>query len=273
MQNFLRTALALKLKALLLVSLLMGAVSGVQAGEVTYTFTSRDWNATVNGEAANWTSNKQGAGFSNNGIQVTNNSSYTGANGTSPLEYANITKIVATYNTNKNAGAGTIVVKVGDNTATTKNWAYSTGDGRTANYKTEFNYTTPQTGKVTVTLNTTTNSIYLVSVTITYADNASKRPTITGDENPFFTSKTVTITAADGAAIYYTLDGNDPTTSSTQYTQPFEITNTTTGKAIAEAGTYLFGPFSGFRGRVFSMKKSLFLTIIFFDYTKTEITE
>lgn len=233
MKQLSRAALALNLRALLLVSLLMGAVSGVQAEEVTYTFTSRDWNATVNGEAANWTSNKQAGGFSNNGIQVTNNSTYNGANGTSPVSYNNITKIVATYNTNKSAGAGTIVVKVGDNEATTNNWAYSSGDGRVAYYTSEFNYATPQSGKVTVTLNTTTNSIYLVSVAITYGDGVSKEPTITGDANTFFTSKTVTITAADGASIYYTLDGNDPTTSSTQYTQPFEITNSTTVKAIA----------------------------------------
>ena len=231
MKQLSRAALALNLRALLLVSLLMGAVSGVQAEEVTYTFTSRDWNATVNGEAANWTVGLNGAGFSNKGIQVTMNS--TGANGTSPVSFNKITKIVATYNTNKSDGAGTIVVKVGDNKATTNNWAYSSGDGRVAYYTSEFNYATPQSGKVKVTLNTTTNSIYLVSVAITYGDDVSKEPTITGDANTFFTSKTVTITAADGAAIYYTLDGNDPTTSSTQYTQPFEITNSTTVKAIA----------------------------------------
>lgn len=231
MKQLSRAALALNLRALLLVSLLMGAVSGVQAEEVTYTFTSKDWKATVNGEAANWTSGQSGSGFSNNGIQVTTTT--TGANGTSPISYNNITKIVATYNTNASKGKGTMDVKIGSNNKRSADWKYTSGTGTSAYYKAEFDYSTPQSGKVTITLNTTTNSIYLVSVAITYGDDVSKEPTITGDANPFFSSKTVTITAAEGAAIYYTLDGSNPTTSSTKYTQPFEITNTTTVKAIA----------------------------------------
>lgn len=50
--------------------------------------------------------------------------------------------------------------------------------------------------------------------------------------------QTVTITTAtDGATIYYTIDGTDPTTESTQYTEAVVITTTTTLKAIAVNGT------------------------------------
>lgn len=44
---------------------------------------------------------------------------------------------------------------------------------------------------------------------------------------------TVTITAGEGATIYYTTDGNDPTTASDQYTQPIVITTPCTVKAMA----------------------------------------
>lgn len=60
-------------------------------------------------------------------------------------------------------------------------------------------------------------------------------PTISGDE-VFMESTNVTITSAvdvDGVAIYYTLDGLDPTTASQPYNAPFLLTETTTVKAIA----------------------------------------
>jgi len=175
----------LSLRATMLATLVLAAISGAWADTATdtYTFTSKEWNATLNGDSANWTSGKAGAGFSNNGIQVTANA--TGANGTSPISFTNISKIVATYNTNKSAGAGTIVAKIGNNTETSKKWAYSSGDGTSANYTVEWTYDTPQTGNVKITCNTTKNSIYLVSVAITYEAD----------------SRTATTTAIDAAGI------------------------------------------------------------------------
>lgn len=57
-------------------------------------------------------------------------------------------------------------------------------------------------------------------------------PVISGNQN-FTGSTEVTITAEEGASIYYTLDGTDPTKESTLYTAPFTITNSCTVKAIA----------------------------------------
>ena len=60
-------------------------------------------------------------------------------------------------------------------------------------------------------------------------------PTISGDEE-FISSTTVTLTQAEADAIYYTTNGDEPTTSSTAYTEPFSLTNTATVKAIAVKG-------------------------------------
>ncbi len=49
----------------------------------------------------------------------------------------------------------------------------------------------------------------------------------------------VTITAANSSAIYYTLDGSDPTTASTLYTEPFILTAATTVKAFGVGDGYL----------------------------------
>mgnify|MGYP003295560034 FL=1 len=67
------------------------------------------------------------------------------------------------------------------------------------------------------------------------AADEAKAPTIEGEAN-FAEKTTVTITAAEGAKIYYTLDGTEPTNASTEYTAPFELTETTTVKAIAYEG-------------------------------------
>ena len=57
-------------------------------------------------------------------------------------------------------------------------------------------------------------------------------PTFSGTEN-FETSTTVTLSAAAGATIYYTTNGNTPTNASSEYSTPLNITATTTVKAIA----------------------------------------
>ena len=70
-----------------------------------------------------------------------------------------------------------------------------------------------------------------IVVTVT-PDGVVSAPTITGT-TPFLDNTEVTITAEDGATIYYTTDGNEPTASSTQYTGAFTVSATTTVKAIA----------------------------------------
>ena len=62
------------------------------------------------------------------------------------------------------------------------------------------------------------------------------KPTISGEDN-FLTSTTITLTQDDADHIYYTTNGNAPTTGSTEYTAPFVLTANATVKAIAVKGT------------------------------------
>lgn len=73
--------------------------------------------------------------------------------------------------------------------------------------------------------------IVVATPAITHLD----APTISGDAL-FVESTNVTITSpvdVEGVAIYYTLNGTDPTTASQLYNAPFPLTETTTVKAIA----------------------------------------
>lgn len=58
-------------------------------------------------------------------------------------------------------------------------------------------------------------------------------PVITPNGGTFSNSCEVSITAQEGASIFYTTDGTDPTVDSSRYTAPFTITNSAVIKAIA----------------------------------------
>ncbi len=57
-------------------------------------------------------------------------------------------------------------------------------------------------------------------------------PVISGT-TPFSESTSVTISGPEGATIYYTTDGSNPTAESTVYSEAFSLTETATVKAIA----------------------------------------
>lgn len=63
---------------------------------------------------------------------------------------------------------------------------------------------------------------------------AVEAPTFSVEEGTYYGPQTVELTCAtDGAKIYYTLDGTEPTAESTEYTGAISISETTTLKAIA----------------------------------------
>ena len=165
------------LRVTLLVALLMGGIFGVWADETTtiYKFSSKAWAASIDGVTTNngWTSGKDGNQYtSGQGIQVTNGVS--GANGTSPISFSNVSKIVVTYSTNASTGKGSIAVQVGNNNEKSNTITKTGGkDDRT----TEFNYDTYESGKVKITVTCTENSIYVQSVAITCSSSSSSLTT------------------------------------------------------------------------------------------------
>lgn len=58
-------------------------------------------------------------------------------------------------------------------------------------------------------------------------------PVITPATGTYFEPQTVTITAAEGLSIYYTLDGSVPNDACNLYEAPFEVSQTTTVRAVA----------------------------------------
>ena len=83
----------------------------------------------------------------------------------------------------------------------------------------------------------TSGTARISSIVIEYSEsvvNQVKTPTFDPAEGTYTTPQSVTLaTATDGASIYYTTDGSDPTASSTLYTAPITVSTTTTIKAIA----------------------------------------
>ena len=66
-------------------------------------------------------------------------------------------------------------------------------------------------------------------------ETQTAKPVIDPNGGKFQESIKVTITAEDGAVIYYTTDGSEPTENSTKYTGPITLKETATVKAAAKA--------------------------------------
>ena len=86
-----------------------------------------------------------------------------------------------------------------------------------------------------VVLKATGAQVRMTKIVVTYqiAEGEVASPSFTPANDEFIGSVDVTLTAEDGTKIYYTTDGTDPTTSSTEYTAAITLTATTTVKAIA----------------------------------------
>ena len=128
-----------------------------------YTFTSKAWADATN----SWTSDKDGNQLSaDRGVQVTTGT--TGAGATSKASFNNVSTVTVTYCTNADKGAGSIEVTIG---SVSKSLNVTKTGGATLR---TLEYTFDKvSGKASIEVTCTTNSIYVNSIAITAAGGAA----------------------------------------------------------------------------------------------------
>lgn len=104
---------------------------------------------------------------------------------------------------------------------------------------TDYTFTGSNSGEIRLEwAQTSSKALYVKSIEVTYiaAPVAVAAPLLTPGTGTYYVPQTVSMSAQNGATIYYTIDGTTPTVNSTVYTEPFVVNATTTVKAIAVDG-------------------------------------
>ena len=85
-----------------------------------------------------------------------------------------------------------------------------------------------------VTFNASANQVRATKITVTIGQAGLAKPVISPAAGTYYDPINVTMTCStSGAKIYYTTNGSNPTTNSTQYTAPFKLSSNATVKAIS----------------------------------------
>lgn len=173
-------------------------------------------------------------GKGTNGLKM-GSGSYTGSftiNLNSQAEGWKVSKIIVNALAWSSSEGQLHVTTSADATGSTQSLSYSDFD----NY--EFDFDGSEITSFTVSTTSTGRRCYVKSVTLVYNCGAVvEAPVITPATGTYYENQTVTINAQDGATIYYTTNGSEPTTSSAVYngsfTAAYNAGSTTTIKAIA----------------------------------------
>lgn len=138
------------------------------------------------------------------------------------------------------ADTSSSMITVSMSCATSGATIYYTTDGTTPDntsniYSAPFELSTPGTYTVkAIAMRNNWNNSEIATAHYTIYQLTVETPVISPDGGFNYDPVQVSITCAtDGASIYYTTDGNEPTVNSTLYTAPFTVSSTTTVKAKA----------------------------------------
>ena len=139
------------------------------------------------------------------------------------------------------SGLGTVSATVNSDAFGTQSqnipsWSNSTGG--------EVTFTGSASGEIVITMTNGSGgrAMYIKSIVVTYTTGGSATekvatPTFSTPAGTYTAAQNVTINCAtDGASIYYTTNGTDPTNESDPYNGAINVASTTTIKAIAYVG-------------------------------------
>ncbi len=220
------------LKSLLLLAMLLSGAGSTWAQNVTYDIADASWTVS-DGALTNGEISFVGEGPDN----FKKNTGYfmmgkSGAYINFPTYEKAVEKIVVTGNSS--ASASTVMnIFVGDNAVSTA----TTGSKGTNTYEIDADY---QAAGTQYTLKVTSDhNAQITKIEVYFISEAGvAKPTFSPAAGTYSEAQSVTISCAtSGATIYYTLDGEEPTDQSTEYTGAINVSETTTIKAIAYDAT------------------------------------
>ena len=214
----------------MIVAIMTTALSGTAWAE-DVTFSSSDYvGEGTQGSGSSYTMTKTDVSITNTKFYGNTSYAHFYAGGTTtitPASGVTITKIVLTASATSYNGyqsSGTITASTGE----------VSGSGTTVTW----------TGSATAAFTLSNNKqIRWTSIVVTYTKAGGTptcaAPTFLPAAGTYSSAQNVTIsTTTEGATIYYTTNGTDPTTSSSVYSTPIAVSTTTTIKAMAVASGY-----------------------------------
>ena len=239
---------AKSLVAILLVMLMaVGSLFAQTQTNYSHVFSAKTWSTVGTQElsSVNWTVAGTGNSGTYFGYDETRGQQF--GSGSKPFQTLTITTdeipgTISSITVNTSGASGnnaSFKVKVG-NTYFTYNDEDSISLTTTA---TSYTFTGSAEGEISLEwTQTTSKAIYWKSIEVVYTSSSTPAvtvaaPTFTPAAGNYTAAQSVTLaTTTEGATIYYTIDGTEPTAESLIYQNPIEIAENTTIKAIAVLG-------------------------------------